>query len=138
MKIGTKEEFIEIEELERNPEGSPYAGDVNVSIALALQAFSGSYDGVWLELPEMERFVAELEILDEKRNGSAKISSMSLEEFVLEIRSSDTLGSMEIEAQLHRYQYSGHKYWSINLKGGFETQPETIRRLISCFKALIN
>jgi len=138
MKIGTKEEFIEIEELEREPEGSPCAGDVNVSVALALQEFSGSYDGVWLALPEMERFVAELEILDEKRNGSAKISSMSPEEFVLEIRSSDTLGHMEIEAKLHRHQYSGPKYWPIHLKGGFETQPETIRLLISCFKALTN
>jgi hypothetical protein len=138
MKIGTKEEFIEIEELEREPEGSPCAGDVNVSVALALQEFSGSYDGVWLALPEMERFVGELEILDEKRNGSAKISSMSPEEFVLEIRSSDTLGHMEIEAQLHRHQYSGPKYWPIHLNGGFETQPETIRQLISCFKALTN
>ncbi|WP_028111691.1 WapI family immunity protein [Ferrimonas kyonanensis] len=138
MKIGTKEEHIEIEELERNPEGSPCAGDVNVSVALALQAFSGSYDGVWLELPEMERFIAELKTLDKKRNGSAKISSMSPDEFSFEIRSSDSLGHMEIEVQLHRYQYSGPKYWPIYLKGGFETQPETIRQLISCFKALTN
>jgi hypothetical protein len=34
---------------------------------------------------------------------------------------------MEIEAQLHRYQYSnGSKYWPIYLLGGFEVQPETI------------
>ncbi|KZZ50444.1 hypothetical protein A3759_17100 [Thalassolituus sp. HI0120] len=138
MKIGTKEEYIELEELERNPEGSPCAGDVHVSVALVLKAFSGSYDGIRLELPEMQRFIAELETLDEKRNGSAKISSMSPEEFVLEIRSSDALGHMEIEAQLHRYQYSGPKYWPIHLKGGFETQPETIRQLILCFKSLTN
>ncbi|MBD3587363.1 hypothetical protein HHX48_16625 [Salinimonas sp. HHU 13199] len=138
MKIGTKEEFIEIEELERNPEGSPCAGDVKDKVALALREFSGSYDEIWLELPEMERFVAELEIIDEKRSGGAKISSMSPEEFVLETRSSDVLGHMEIEAQLHRYQYSGSKYWPIHLTGGFETQPETIRQLISYFKALTN
>ncbi|QFT12986.1 hypothetical protein [Vibrio sp. THAF190c] len=138
MKIGTKEEYIELEELERNPEGSPCAGDVNVSVALALQAFSGSHDGIWFELPEIERFIAELETLDEKRNGNAKISSMSPEEFVLEIRSSDALRHMEIEVQLHRYQYSGPKYWPIHLNGGFETQPETIRQLISCFKSLTN
>ncbi|EKE69439.1 hypothetical protein [Gallaecimonas xiamenensis] len=138
MKIGTREEYVEIEELERNPEGVPCTGDVNVSVALALQGFTGSYDGIWLELPEMERFIKELEILDEKRNGCAKISSMNPKEFTLEIRSSDSLGHMEIEVQLHRYQYSGPKYWPIYLKGGFETQPETIRQLISCFKALTN
>lgn len=138
MKIGTKEEYVEIVELERNPEGTPCAGDVNITVALSLQAFSGSYDGIWLELPEMERFIAELEILDEKRSGNANISSMSPNEFTLEIRSSDSLGHMEIETQLHRHQYSGPKYWPVYLRGGFETQPETIRQLISCFKALTN
>jgi hypothetical protein len=136
MKIGFEEEFIVIDELERNPDGTPCAGDVNVRISLSLQEFSGSYGGIWLELPEMERFISELEILDEKRTGSVGISSMSPEEFTLKIRSSDSLGHMEIEVQLHRYQYSGPKYWPIYLKGGFETQPETIRLLISCFKAL--
>lgn len=135
MKIGTKEEYVEIEEQARDPEGTPYRG-VKVSVTLALQDFSGSYDEIWLELAEMERFITELETLDEKRNGSAKISSTSPEEFALEIRSSDSLGHMEIEAHLHRYQYSGPKYWPIYLKGGFETEPETIRRLISFFKAL--
>ena len=136
MKIGSEDEFIEIEELERNPESTPCARDVNVKVSLSLQAFSGSYGGVWLGRPEMERFISELEILDERRNGCATISSMSPEEFTLEIRSSDSLGHMEIETKLHRHQYSGPKYWPIYLKGGFETQPETIRQLISCFKAL--
>jgi hypothetical protein len=37
---------------------------------------------------------------------------------------------------IHRYQYSdGPKYWPIYLRGGFEVQPETIRPVISCFKA---
>jgi len=136
MKIGTKEAYVEIEELERYPGSTPCSGDVKVNVTLAFQNFSGSYDEVWLELAEMERFIMELEILDEKRNGNAKISSMSPEEFALEIRSSDSQGHMEIEAHLHRYQYNGSKRWPIFLKGGFETQPETIRQLISYFKAL--
>jgi len=138
MKIGSEEEYIDIEELERNPEGSPCAGDVNVGITLSLQAFTGVYDGVWLEWPEIKRFIVELEKLDEKRSGKARVSSMSPEEFVFEIRSSDSLGHMEVEVQLHRYQYSGSTHWPIYLKGGFEAQPETIRQLISCFKKLAN
>ena len=138
MKIGFEEEYIEIEELERNPDGTPCAGDVNVRVVLKFQDFSGSYGGVWLELPEIERFISELALLDDKRIGTSTISSMSTEEFTLEIRSSDSLGHMEIEVQLHRYQYSGPKYWPIYLKGGFEAQPETIRQLLSCFKAFIS
>lgn len=136
MKIGSEEEYLEIDELERIPEGIQCAGDVSVRIALKFQAFSGSYGGVWFELPEIERFISELKILNDKRNGSAKISSMSPEECTLEIRSSDSLGHMEIEAQLHRYQYSGPKYWPIYMKGGFEVQPETIGKLIEYFKEL--
>nr|WP_320012435.1 hypothetical protein [uncultured Desulfobulbus sp.] len=136
MKIGIDEEYVEIEELERNPDGTPCAGDVNVKVTLQLQDFSGSYSGVWLELPEMEKFIDELKALDKKRIGCAKISSMSPDEFLMEIRSSDSLGHMEIEIQLHRYQYSGPKYWPIYLRGGFEVQPDTIGQLISCFKKL--
>ncbi|WP_339074620.1 WapI family immunity protein [Teredinibacter turnerae] len=138
MKIGSKEEYLELEELERNPVGTPCAGDVNIGVALTLQGFSGSYDGVWLEHDEIERFITELEILDNKGNGFAKISSMSPEEFTLEIRSSDSLGHMEIEVKLHRHQYSDPKYWPIYLSGGFEAHPEYIRQLILCFKELVN
>lgn len=136
MKFGSENEYIEIDELERSPEGAPCAGDVNVRVNLKLQSFSGSYDGVWLEFPEIERFISNLEELDKTRSGSAKVESMSPDEFTLEVRSSDSLGHMEIEAQLHRYQYSGSKSWPIHLKGGFEVEPEIIRSLLSCFKLL--
>lgn len=136
MKIGTKEEYIKIEELERNPENSPCAGDVNVSVTLGLQKFSGFHDGIWFEFSEIKKFITELEILNEKRNGCAKISSIDQKEFVLEIRSSDASGNMEINTQLHQYQYGEIKCWLNHLKGSFETPPEAIKQLISCFKTL--
>lgn len=138
MKIGSDEEYVEIEKLERNPEGAPCAGDVKVRVALCLQAFSGSHRGVWFALPEMERFISELEMLDAKRSGSARILSMSPGEFALEIRASGPLGHMEMEVQLQRRQYSGPRCWPTYLKGGFEAKPETARQLVSCFKALAN
>lgn len=140
MRIGSDNEYIELEQLERIPEGIPCAGDINLKVSLILQEFRGSYSGVWLETPQVHEFIKQLEALDNGRICSAKITSMSPEEFVIEIRSSDDLGYVEIEAQLHRYQYSDHgsKYWPIYLRGGFEVQQETIKQLISCFKAFIN
>ena len=138
MKIGSNNEYIELIELERNPEGTPCAGDINLQVNLKLQEFQGSYSGVWVEATEMARFLVELKALEASRNGSAKICSMSPEEFILEIRSSDSLGHMEIETQLHRLQYSGPKYWPIFLKGGFEAQPKTISEIISCFRSFTN
>jgi len=134
MKVGSNNEYLELNELERNSEGASCAGDINLQINLKLQDFYGSCSGVWLELPAMEEFLKELETLDLSRKGEAKITSMSPEEFILIIRSSDNLGHMEIETQLHRHQYSGPKYWPIYLKGGFEIQPDMIKQLISCFK----
>lgn len=134
MKIGNKSEYIELKELEKNPKGTPGAGDINLQVNIKLQDFQGSYSGVWVESTEMNRFLVELKALEKSRKGNAKISSMSPEEFILEIRSSDNLGHMEIETQLHRLQFSGPKYWPIILKGGFEAQPEAISELISCFK----
>ena len=134
MKIGSKNEYLELKELERYPEGEPCAGDINLQVNLKLQDFYGSYSGVWLDAPSMGEFLKELETLEISRKGEAKITSMTPEEFILKIRSSDNSGHMEIEAQLHRHQYSGPKYWPIFLKGGFEVQPDTIKQLITCFK----
>ena len=135
MKIGSDNEFIELVELERNPKRTLCAGDIKLQVNLKLQDFNGTYSGVWLEASAMMEFHNELEALEESRKGSARITSMSPEEFILEIRSSDNLGHLEIKTQLHRHQYSGPKYWPIYLRGGFEVQPDTIRQLMSCFKA---
>ncbi|HDX8592742.1 hypothetical protein ACK32U_06885 [Aeromonas dhakensis] len=133
MKIGSKKESLELDVMERNSKDSPCAGDIKLRVALNLQEFSGSYNGIWLEFTDMERFILDLKSLDETRVGSAKISSMSPDEFILEIRSSDSLGHIEMEVQLHRYQYSGTQSWPVYLKGGFVAEPEYVKKLISCF-----
>lgn len=138
MKIGSHNEYIELIELERLPEGIQCSGDINLQVTVKIKEFQGSYSGVWLEVPEMKKFLEELKALDKSRKGSAKISSTSPEEFILEIRSSDNLGHIEIETQLHRLQWSGPTYWPILLKGGFEVEPEAISELILCFKNLTN
>ncbi|MGY1511439.1 WapI family immunity protein [Aeromonas hydrophila] len=133
MKVGTNSEYIELESLEKNQKGGPCVGDIRVRVVLNLQAFSGAHNGIWFEFTEMNRFISDLKSLDETRVGSAKISSMSPDEFMLEIRPSDSLGHIEMEVQLHRYQYSGVKNWPVYLKGGFFIESEDIKKLISCF-----
>ncbi|MBU1219649.1 hypothetical protein KKF34_18025 [Myxococcota bacterium] len=137
MRIGSDIEYIEIEEIERILEGFPCAGDVRLRVSLSLQEFRGSYDGIWLDLTEVESFLDSLSVLDEERQGIARIVSISPGEFIFEIRSSDKSGHMEIEVQLRRYQYSGTRYWPIYLSGGFQVQPDAIKQLIVGFKSFI-
>jgi len=138
MKIGTEKEFIELTELDRNPSGTPCAGDIQIRVSVKLQEFGGRHSEVWLEFSVMECFLTQLEALEESRQGSVKISSMSPEEFSFEIRSSDKLGHMEIEVSLQRNQYSGPKYWPTKISGGFEIDPQAIEQLISCFRRFTN
>ncbi|WP_218642500.1 hypothetical protein, partial [Vibrio ostreicida] len=83
--------------------------------------------------PEIKLFCEQLARLNSSRQGLAKINSLTPEEFQLEIRSVGNLGKMEIEAQIHRHQYSGDKYWPIYLKGGFEVDPSAIEQLLFYF-----
>lgn len=137
MRIGSPSEYIELTELEKVPSGTPAGvGDVMLRVTVRLQSFNGSYDQVWVRLSEMQEFLQQLEALEKSRSGHAKLSSMSPDEFTLEIRSADALGHMEIETQLHRYQYSGPKYWPIYLRGGFEVEPHAIVELITFFEEL--
>nr|WP_321239412.1 hypothetical protein [uncultured Tolumonas sp.] len=133
MHIGSKEEYINIIELDRNTIESPCAGDINIKVDVKLQKFEGSYDGIWLELSEINRFLLELKHFDSSRTGTAKISSISPDEFQLEIHASDNIGHMEIKIQLHRYQFSGNKYMPIFLMGGFDIEPSSIQEIISIF-----
>jgi len=137
MKIGTDKEFVELIELERNPEGSPCAGDVKVDVSVKLKCFFGQYSEVWLEQPEIEIFLIKLQELNQSRSGNAIIASMSPDEFSLEIRVSDNLGHMEIETSLKRYQYSSEIQWPVNVSGGFQVEPEEIGQLISGMKSLL-
>ncbi|RJG36508.1 hypothetical protein D1Z90_20355 [Motilimonas pumila] len=129
MIIGSTDEFIEIEELQRSQSNS----DIGVYVKLKLQDFCGSYSGVFIGEPEISLFCEQLKSLNLSRQGFAKINSLTPDEFKLEIRSVGSLGKMEIEAQIHRHQYSGDKYWPIYLNGGFEVEPNAIEQLLFYF-----
>lgn len=136
MRIGSDNEFIEISELARAPESTPNAGDVRVSVQIKLGEFGGRYDAVWLEEPILKCFISELESLENNRQGSASLESMSPNEFRLTIRSRDSLGHFVVEVFLLRYQYSGPTYWPTSVSGGFEVDPCALRLILDGFKEL--
>ncbi|WP_316674903.1 hypothetical protein [uncultured Tolumonas sp.] len=135
MHIGSEHEYINIIEIDRNAAGSPCAGNIKAEITLKLHSFQGSYDEVWLEHSEIMRFLSEVKNLESSHRGSAKIASVSPDELLFEVRSFDNLGHMEIEVQLHCYQFDGTKYRPTFLKGEFEINPSNLHKIISIFEA---
>ena len=136
LHIGTAQEFIQITQMEHYPSGFPCAGDVRVHVKVAFKAFCGEYDSVWLEKSALQTFIRELSILEDRRTGSARLESMSPNEFELTIRSIGGLGHMEVEASLSRFQYSGFTRWPTSVSGGFELEPDTLPSILSLFRQL--
>lgn len=73
MKLGNETEYLELVEEERMPKGTPTVADVRIKVTLKLQEFYGSYSNIWLEKPEIERFIEELKTVVEQRQGSVKL-----------------------------------------------------------------
>ncbi|MEM9088721.1 MAG: hypothetical protein AAGC93_08270 [Cyanobacteria bacterium P01_F01_bin.53] len=143
MKLGSDSDYLEIIELERVPLHLPRAGDIRVSVEIRIQDFCGKYQDVWLGKEHIEKFVASLSSLESSRKGSACLSSLSLNEFKLEIRAMDALGHMEVELSLQRFFYSsgsksfGSRSRPVKLSGGFSIDPGQVSFLKAECEALL-
>ena len=133
--IGRDEEHIKLEELERVPKHLPTPGDVRINATVRLQQFSGSYSGVWLARPELEKFVEQLSSLVGTNQGVAKLESMGPGEFSLEIRYASS--TFEVVVQLGRHQYSGPTYWPTKLSGGFGIEGSQLGSILASFQSLL-
>ena len=136
MKIGFAENLIEINEIERAPQGVSNEGDVRVVVDISLGEFSGKYDSVWLEEPVLREFISCLERLDNDLSGGAKLESCSPEEFVLSLRALDAMGHFAVELSLCRYRYFDGNSWPTRVSGGFGIDASQIRAMLNDFKEL--
>jgi hypothetical protein len=136
MKIGSAENLIEINEIERAPKGAPNESDLRVVVEVGLGEFSGRYDSIWLEEPVLRKFISCLERLENALSGSVKLESCSPEEFVLTLRSRDALGHFAVEVSLCRNRYFGGSSWPTRISGGFEIEASQVRTMLNDFKEL--
>lgn len=84
-------DFIELELLEVLPDRLPTFGDRNISIEVKSRGFWGRQT-VWLDYYEIQKFISEINVLEEQRKGEANITSMSFNQFLLHIGFYDELG----------------------------------------------
>jgi hypothetical protein len=68
----------------------------------------------WVALPALATFAEQLRVLEERRQGSAVLESMSPNELRLEIRITDRAGHVAAVGQVGRWlgAGSGEPYWS--------------------------
>lgn len=107
MLIRNNGNFVEILLVERIPETLPAAGDLHLHVRVACRTFCGENDGVWVEATAFQDFLSELQVLEERRQGSATLASISPGELRLQIQATDRSGHIGVTGQLGRWCYTG-------------------------------
>jgi hypothetical protein len=107
MLVRNNGNFVEVLLVERTPRSLTGAGDLRLHVRVALSSFRGEYDEVWVEATTFQDFLSELQALEERRQGSATLASMSPGELRLQIHSTDRAGHMGVTGQLGRWCYAG-------------------------------
>lgn len=139
MLVGDDANFVEVLRAERTPQGLPGAGDLRLHVRVAFSTFRGEYDGVWVEAPAFRAFLSELQALEERRQGSATLRSMSPGELILQVHSTDRAGHMGVTGQLGRWCYAGGGgMWWCQVPFDFALPcPSLLRQILAEFHSMV-
>ncbi len=111
MILQDGQSYLELKVTEQNPPGTQRAGDtrfvVRVRMASPDTAFTAE-SWCWVEGSALAGFAQDLRRLEDSRQGSSGLlSSMSPDEFRMEIRSTDHAGHMGVFGWVARHCYGG-------------------------------
>lgn len=119
--------FIE-SDLSRLPSICTYIDVIN-------EDFKGSLDSVWFEIEELNRFIASAAEIDVKRNGEARLSSMSPAEFTLKLEAYGTTGHIKLLYSLTK-AISYPFYRELSLSGCFQIDVSELAGIVKDFERL--
>jgi hypothetical protein len=110
------EDYLEVTVTERLT-GAYDAGDTQLAVRVRVsgtQTVLAAESQCWVELRALAAFAGQLRALEERRQGSAVLESMSPGELRLEIRTTDRAGHVAAVGQVGRWLGvgSGDPYWS--------------------------
>jgi len=121
---------IEIEVLD---EEDGYVPSFEIGVRIKTKSFDCYLLGFWIEKEQIQRFIAELQHLDETRKGSATLGSMSPNGFALELKAIDSWGHLGVGIRLEKDTRSMVGYPDV-VQTGFEVDPSSIPYLIKEIK----
>jgi hypothetical protein len=132
MKISdeTRSNRIKIEVLD---EEDGYVPSFEIGVRIKTKSFDCCLLGFWIEKQQVQRFIAELQHLDETRKGLSILGSISPNGFTLEIKAIDGWGHLGVGIKLEKDTRSPVGYPDV-LQTGFEIDPSSIPYLIKEIK----
>jgi hypothetical protein len=137
MEIREAESMLEVLHVGTEPREWPTAGDLMLSVRVSSAGFAGFSPNVWVDARSFKTFVEQLRELEARRQGTARLESMSPNEFWLEIRSIDRAGHMAALGRLQRWQFrsgDGGYYQAVEFE--FEFCPSWLPRMVAEFRSM--
>lgn len=137
MRIQSEDgyDFIELIQLEVDVSNYP---STCVQIEGRAHGFSGLNSRVWLSADDMQHFLTELVRLEQLREGSASLVSMSPDEAVLSLQTVDRAGHMIARLDLTRLVYGYYAGWlKQRLSITFEIDVSLLPGVLRQFEQLI-
>jgi hypothetical protein len=132
MVLSEGENEIEIVAVDHVPRHLPMHGDVELSVAVSSNKFAGQ-GFAWVEGSSLARFLDELRLLENRRQGSATLEGMSPDEFRLQIWSVDRRGHVAIGGMIVQQIFKGEAAapYRHSLEFGFEFDPTALPKVLA-------
>jgi hypothetical protein len=110
------EDYLELAVTDRST-GVDDAGDTRFAVRVRVSAHDTVFSAqtwCWVGLSVLAAFAEQLRALEERRQGSAALESLSPGEFRLEVRSTDRAGHVAVIGQVGHWfrREAGEPYWS--------------------------
>ncbi len=118
MKLSDNDCFLELVVTDRSASDAPDAGDTRFAIRARITAKDTVFTvetWCWVGLQNLVSFAGQLRVLEERREGSAVLESLSPFELSLEIRSIDRAGHVAAVGRVGHdcFSSSGGQRWSV-------------------------
>jgi hypothetical protein len=140
MEIREGHNCVNIEAVDRARADLPSPGDVELSVEVASEQFSG-HGFAWVAAPALAAFLSQLRELEARRQGEAMIEGLSPEEFRLRFWSVDRRGHMAVGGLVTKLVYRGEgsrrgSPYRHAAEFGFEFDPTLLPRVLVAFQAI--
>ena len=134
MEIREGDNCVTIEVVERVPSHLPTAGDIELSLKVNSEKFSGQ-SIVWIGSPDFATFLVQLRQLEAKRQGEAVIEGLSPENIRFRLRAIDRRGHMAVDGMIAKLAHMGNPYRH-SMEFGFEFDPTLLPKVLAGFEEL--
>src|SRR5262245_53440219 len=136
MEIREGHNCVTIEPVDRVPADLPSAGDVELSVDVASEQFSG-HGFAWVAARALAAFLGQLAALETNRRGEATIEGLSPGEFHLRLWSVDRRGHMALGGVVTKLVHKGEASpYRHAIEFGFEFDPTLLPRVLAGFQAI--